>query len=234
MPFQLIAFDMDDTLVDTFSTSVPNCVAMVNAEYGVPIQVSDWTKPNGYRGKAGQNLLDCIAADYGVRLELQPFLEMRKAYLHKQLLKGMPIAPGADVMLQTLHAQGRALCVCTNSVPERAALTLQHTITATSVRLPDVFKQHVYSAVPHMNAKPAPDVYVHAAQQFQVNPAHALAVEDTPTGIQAAVQAGYTAVGYVGLHDDHDGAEAILTAAGATAVIRHWEQFIPLLATLEG
>lgn len=234
MTFQLIAFDMDDTLVDTFSTSVPNCVAMVRAEYGVPIQVSDWTKPGGYRGKAGQHLLDAIATDYGVALELEPFLEMRKTYLHKQLHNGMPVAPGADAVLRALHAQGRNLCVCTNSVPERAALTLKNAITNSSVHLPDIFKQHVYSAVPTMPAKPAPDVYVHAARQFEVEPARALAVEDTPSGIMAAVAAGFTAVGYVGLHDNQREAEEVLTQAGATAVMRHWEAFLPLLARLEG
>jgi beta-phosphoglucomutase-like phosphatase (HAD superfamily) len=111
---------------------------------------------------------------------------------------------------------------------------LKNAITHASVHLPDIFKQHVYSAIPQFAAKPAPDVYVHAAAQFGINPAYALAVEDTPTGIEAARMAGYTAVGYVGLHDDMDAAEKLLTAAGATAVIRHWNMFLPLLTRLEG
>lgn len=224
---------MDDTLVDTFSTSVPNCVEMVQAEYGVPIQVDDWTKENGYRGKAGQGLLDAIEADYGAKLDLTDFLARRKQWLHKQLIQGMPAAPGAPQALATLHAQGRNLCVCTNSVPERAALTLSNVVTETSVHLPSIFRQHVYSAIPTMRGKPAPDVYLHAAQQFGVNPATCLAVEDTPSGVQAGLAAGFTVVGYVGLHTHPEDAASHLKAAGAHHVIPHWDAFLPLLTTLE-
>lgn len=234
MTFQLIAFDMDDTLVDTFSVSVPNCVAMVQKEYGIPIQVADWQRPGGYRGKAGQHLLDAIEADYGVKIELEPFLAMRHTYLFHQLHDGMHVAPGIEAVLTSLMTENRRMCVCTNSVPERAALTLKNAITDTSIKLPDVFKQHVYSAVPTMRAKPAPDVYQHAVQQLGVQPHETLAVEDTSSGIQAAREAGLTAVGYVGLHDDVETATADLKAAGAHHIILHWDAFLPLLARLEG
>lgn len=234
--FALLAFDLDDTLVDTFTTSIPNCVFMVNKEYGVPIKVSDWTKPGGYRGKAGQPLLDAIEADYGVKLPLEDFLAKRKTYLHDLLKTGLPPAPGMPETIAELHKQGRTLAVCTNSVAERAALSLANVVTPNDIRLPDIFGEHVYSALPEtatMKPKPSPHVYLHAAKSMGFNPAECLATEDTPTGVQAAVAAGFTCVGYVGLHDSPSYARQTLLDAGAVAVMDHWNEYLPLLAKLE-
>lgn len=235
--FALLAFDLDDTLVDTFTASVPNCVMMVNKEYGIPIQVSDWTKPGGYRGKAGQPLLDAIHADYGgTPIPLLDFLQKRKAYLHELLKMGLPPAPGMPQAIAHLHQLGRTLAVCTNSVPERAKLSLANVVTPEGINIPNIFGQHVYSAQPDgepMNPKPHPYVYQHAAKVMGIDPTQCLATEDTPTGVQAAIAAGYTCIGYVGLHDDPDYAEQTLLKAGAVAVIRHWDEYLPLLAKLE-
>lgn len=236
MHFNLLAFDLDDTLIDTGSVSIPNAVEMINAEFGVPVTVEDWYKHGGYMGKAGQPLLDAIADDYGVTMPLERFLELRKAYLHKQLERGLHPAPGVVDVLAELHRRGRLVCVCTNSVAERAAITLSRAMTNDAIHLPDVFKERVYSALPATDAmqpKPAPHVYQWAAKVLAVDPARALTVEDTPTGIQAAVAAGYTAVGYVGLARDHDRQEASLRAAGAHHIIRHWDEYLPLLERLE-
>lgn len=235
--FQLLAFDLDDTLVDTFTASIPNCVMMVNQEYGIPIQVSDWTKPDGYRGKAGQPLLDAIHADYGgPPIPLDEFIQKRKAYLHQILKMGLPPAPGMPQTIAELHRQGRTLAVCTNSVPERAKLSLANVVTPDGIDIPSIFGPHVYSAQPEglpMNPKPDPYVYLHAAKTMNIDPTRCLATEDTPTGVQAAVAAGYTCVGYVGLHTNPDYAVQTLLDAGAVAVIRHWDEYLPLLNKLE-
>lgn len=233
MPFKLIAFDLDDTALDTFTVSIPNCVEMVNTLYGAPIKVTDWTKPHGYRGKAGQPLLDAIKADYGVSIDLAHFMKSRAEWMHKQLLKGIHPAPGYLEAVRQLHGDGRRLCICTNSVAERAALSLSHAIQSEGVTLVDIFGPHVYSAMPDHGPKPQPGVYLHAAKMFGFNPADCLAVEDTPTGVQAALGAGYTVIGYVGLHDDPVSAEQHLRNAGAHHVMRHWSEFLPLLARLE-
>lgn len=234
--FKLLAFDLDDTLVDTFTVSIPNCVMMVNKEYGIPIKVEDWTKPGGYRGKAGQPLLDAIYADYGMRIPLDEFLTKRRTYLHDLLKAGLPPAPGMPETIAELHRQGRTLAVCTNSVPERAKLSLANVVTPSNIRIPDIFGEHVYSALPEtesMKPKPSPHVYLFAATTMGINPAECLALEDTPTGVQAALAAGYTCVGYVGLHENPDDAEQVLLNAGAVAVIRHWDEYLPLLSKLE-
>lgn len=48
------------------------------------------------------------------------------------------------------------------------------------------------------NPKPAPDIYQLAMRWLELKPEQCLAVEDSPTGIQAAKDAGLTVIGYTG------------------------------------
>ena len=50
------------------------------------------------------------------------------------------------------------------------------------------------SAMEEVRGKPAPDVYLAAAHRLRVNPARCLAIEDSPSGIQAAKAAGMRCV----------------------------------------
>jgi beta-phosphoglucomutase-like phosphatase (HAD superfamily) len=43
-------------------------------------------------------------------------------------------------------------------------------------------------------SKPAPDIYLLAAERLQVAPARCIAVEDSPAGVQAARDAGMTVI----------------------------------------
>ena len=52
----------------------------------------------------------------------------------------------------------------------------------------------VCSAQHVRRAKPAPDVYLRAAAMLDVEPADCIAVEDSPHGVQAALEAGMTVV----------------------------------------
>ena len=71
----------------------------------------------------------------------------------------------------------------------------------------------LFSAKQVARPKPAPDLFLHAARTMGFAPADCVVVEDTPTGVKAAVAAGMRVFGYVGAaHADPDA----LAAAGAT------------------
>jgi len=48
--------------------------------------------------------------------------------------------------------------------------------------------------------KPSPDVYLEAARQLDVAPAHCVAVEDSANGIRAAAAAGMHVIAYPNRH----------------------------------
>ena len=58
--------------------------------------------------------------------------------------------------------------------------------------------------------KPAPDLLLHIADSFKFGPKRCAVIEDTPTGVKAAVNAGMDVYGYAA---DHSAEE--LKSAGA-------------------
>jgi HAD superfamily hydrolase (TIGR01509 family) len=102
-------------------------------------------------------------------------------------------------------------CVASSSTPERIALCLAVT------GLAPLFGTNVFSAAQVANGKPAPDLFRFAAQAMGAS--HAIVIEDTALGIEAARRAGMAAIGFVGAsHADAD-LRAELVAAGADSVV---------------
>jgi HAD superfamily hydrolase (TIGR01509 family) len=65
--------------------------------------------------------------------------------------------------------------------------------------------------------KPAPDVYHYCLARLGVAPADAIAVEDSTSGLRAALSAGVRCIATPGdntLHQDYEGAVAVLTCLG--------------------
>lgn len=84
------------------------------------------------------------------------------------------------------------------------------------------FDPHVYSADLVARAKPHPDIFLHAAERLDVDPARCLAIEDSVNGVRAALAAGMTVWGFAGGgHVDAHGA-ARLAEAGAHDVVETW------------
>ena len=73
--------------------------------------------------------------------------------------------------------------------------------------------------------KPAPDVFLHAAASMGVEPTHCVVVEDTASGITAAVAASMRVLGYAA-----DSDEQALRDAGATAILRSLYELPQLLS----
>lgn len=67
--------------------------------------------------------------------------------------------------------------------------------------------------------KPAPDVYLLAAERMGVLPGHCLVVEDSPTGVLAARTAGMQVIGFTGASHIPAGHDQALRELGVSAVI---------------
>ena len=57
------------------------------------------------------------------------------------------------------------------------------------------FNHHVYSVSDVKLPKPAPDIYLYAAEKLGIQPSNSLVIEDAPNGIKAAKSAGMFCVG---------------------------------------
>ncbi len=103
--------------------------------------------------------------------------------------------------------------VASSSSPERIRLSLETT------DLLRFFEPRLFSASEVPKGKPAPDLFLLAAQRLQVRPADCIVVEDSAAGVAAARAAGMRPIGFVGRSAAEGHLARELTAAGACGVI---------------
>jgi HAD superfamily hydrolase (TIGR01509 family) len=115
-------------------------------------------------------------------------------------------------------------CVASSSSPER----LKHALSL--VGLYDRFQPNIFSATEVRRGKPAPDLFLYAAERMGVAPERCIVIEDSMPGVAAAVAAGMTVIGFVGASHCRPGDAARLTAQGTIVVIDDMAQLLPMLA----
>jgi beta-phosphoglucomutase len=145
-------------------------------------------------------------------------IDEEKERIYRRLISGnVPLSPGAHEAVERLAAAGYVLAVGTSGPRENLELVLNET------GLGRYFAAAVNGLeVPH--GKPAPDIFLKAAERAGLRPADCVVIEDAPVGIQAALTAGMKAIGYVGTHP----AER-LQEAGAARVVERLTQITPEL-----
>jgi HAD superfamily hydrolase (TIGR01509 family) len=94
----------------------------------------------------------------------------------------------------------------------------------------DHFAPHIYSADHVAKAKPAPDLFLHAAAALGIVPADCLVLEDSVNGVIGAKAAGMMVWGFLGGGHAHDRLGARLLEAGAEKLVWDWPQAARLLA----
>src|SRR3954452_22648387 len=95
-------------------------------------------------------------------------------------------------VIEALEAIDLPTCVASSGSHEKMRFTLGH------VGLYERFEGRIFSATEVEHGKPAPDLFLHAAERMGWDPAECAVVEDSPAGVEAALAAGMTALGYAG------------------------------------
>jgi len=94
------------------------------------------------------------------------------------------------------------------------------------------FEPHIYSSEHVARAKPAPDLFLHAAEKLGVAPGDCLVLEDSVNGVKAGLAAGMTVWGFSGGGHMDKHLRANLVVAGAERVVADWVEGAALLAAL--
>jgi HAD superfamily hydrolase (TIGR01509 family) len=94
------------------------------------------------------------------------------------------------------------------------------------------FEPHIYSAEHVMHAKPAPDLFLHAAAELGVAPRECLVIEDSVNGVVAGRAAGMRVWGFGGGGHMTERILARLCEVGAERIIATWAEAEPLLGQL--
>jgi HAD superfamily hydrolase (TIGR01509 family) len=97
-----------------------------------------------------------------------------------------------DGIVEALDAITIATCVASSGTHEAIRLALSLT------GLADRFSGRIFSAENVSRGKPAPDLFLHAADRLGADPRACAVVEDSPFGVEAARAAGMRAFAYAG------------------------------------
>lgn len=90
-----------------------------------------------------------------------------------------------DAIIHTLHTHGAKLGIVSASPVPWIKIVLQRLPHAADISFVESVSEH-----PELRPKPAPDGYLAAMKALGVEPSHSLIVEDSQTGINAAVASG--------------------------------------------
>ena len=85
----------------------------------------------------------------------------------------------------------------------------------------DDFAPHAYSAELVNHGKPAPDIFLYAAEKIETDPARCIVIEDSANGVRAGIAAGMTVWGFTGGGHCYEGHGGRLVEAGAAEVIEN-------------
>ena len=94
------------------------------------------------------------------------------------------------------------------------------------------FSENLFSATMVARGKPAPDLFLYAARRLATVPERCLVIEDSPAGIDAAVAAGMSAIGFCGGSHCGLGHRARLLDHGAAFVIDDMRQLTTAMVEL--
>jgi HAD superfamily hydrolase (TIGR01509 family) len=212
---QLVIFDCDGVLVDSEVISNRVLAEMLTAE-GLPS-----TLAQARRDYQGLLLADVVSqAEEKLGRTLPPgwlgCYEIDRAAAFRRELA--PVA-GAVETVKRVTAAGIGVCVASQGKLSKTRLSLA--LTDLDRLFPETARFSAYSVA---RGKPAPDLFLHAATSMGAEPATCVVVEDTPSGITAAVSAGMRAVGYAA-----DSDEQAMRDAGAAETLRSLDELPRLL-----
>jgi HAD superfamily hydrolase (TIGR01509 family) len=208
----LVIFDCDGVLVDSELLSC-QCLSDELSEFGISLTLARALELFLGRSTSAvtqhyRELGQMVPVDFPVRLKSRVLTAFERAL--------QPI-PDVETVLSGLRTP---YCVASSSDLDRVALSLK----VTGLRAP--FGDRIYTAQMVARGKPAPDLFLYAADKMGAQPARTLVIEDSVSGVQAAKAAGMMVWGFVGgsHYRGRDG-QAILSGAGADRVFAQMSDF---------
>jgi len=183
MSYAAVVFDMDGVIAD----SEPVYYDAINV---VLAPIGKRMTPELQRAVMGHGVAetwDVLQRELGLDGPLDALVQAYDRELCRQLALVDETLPGVRELIAALRERRLPVALASSSWPGWIDALLAGT------RLAGAFDALV-SAKEVAHGKPAPDIYLLAAERLGVAPERCVAIEDTPTGIAAAKAAGMLAV----------------------------------------
>lgn len=214
MKDKAILFDCDGVLVDSEVIYIETELKHL-ADFGLSYDRDDYQAR--FSGLSGSNFVRRLELDMRKQgkifdfnefnLRVHPDIERR----FEQELKAV------DGLLDFMEQFEQPCAVASSSGMERLQWKLK------KVAAHHFFDPHIYSGEQVANGKPAPDLFLFAANQLNFEPGNCIVIEDSENGVRAGVAASMTVWGFAGGSHMSDNVIKRLKNAGAERIIESYD-----------
>jgi HAD superfamily hydrolase (TIGR01509 family) len=225
---KVLIFDCDGVLGDTEQYGHLPAFNRMWKEFGVPWEWSVEEYGRKLKIGGGKERMASLFGEAGFlraypqlpateegRKELVAAWHKRKSATYKEIIASgrIPPRPGVRRLSEEALSREWTLAVASTSALESVNAVLRHSMgEATAARFSLVLAGDCVKA-----KKPAPDIYLLAAEKLQVAPSQCVVVEDSANGLQAATSAGMSCIvtvsGYT-REEDFTSAAIVLSCLG--------------------
>ncbi len=199
---QAIAFDMDGLLLNT--------------EHLYDVVINDLLSTRGQSftretklammGRGAQPALKILKERHNLTDDWTSLAQEIESRLIRILPDKLGLMPGVQILLDKIKQCDRPAVVVTSST---------RSFVVTALRQVDILERFEFLVCGEdvERGKPAPDIYLKAAEKLGVPPHQILALEDSQTGSRAAVAAGFHTIAVPGEHSaDQDFSHVVFVA----------------------
>jgi len=182
-PFALVIFDCDGVLVDSERLAV-RTEAQILAGLGWPLTEAEIIER--FVGRSAAYMHAEVERHLGRPVNWETEFTPRYTEVFEREL--VPV----EGVIEALDRITAPTCVASSGSHEKMAFTLGLT------GLHHRFENRIFSVDDVERGKPAPDVFLHAARQMGVDPKTCAVVEDSVSGVTAALAAGMAVFAFAG------------------------------------
>ena len=215
-----LIFDFDGVLLESESAGNRHIAQYLTAR-GYPTSEADSFAR--FMGLSGQSFIDAVERWIGGPLP-DDFMVEREAENRRVMAEGIAPVGGAVAFVERLP-DDLPRAIASSSSTEWIAAHCAH------LGIRSAFGDHLYSGKEHVaRGKPAPDLYLHAADALGVPIARCTIIEDSPVGARGAVASGARVIGLCAGKHCAAGHDARLRDLGVHAVAHDFDEVARLLA----
>lgn len=183
---EAIIFDMDGVLVDSEYTYFQS-KSQILSEAGHEVEDSYHFQ---FMGTTSDYMWEKMKQEFSLHLSVAEYIQQMTA-LRQAMIKrdGIRVIPHVQEFVKGLSQAGLKLAVASSSSLAEIKVNLAE------IGLSEYFSE-VVSTEEVEHSKPAPDVYLAAAERIGIMPENCLGIEDTKNGTGAVRNAGMVCVGF--------------------------------------
>lgn len=221
--FDAIIFDFDGVLLESeFEANVE--IARLLTDLGHRHTAREAIRL--YTGLSGADFIAAIEGRIGTQLPSEFHERIREQGI-RALKEGIDPVAGAVDFVHSLPPE-LPKAVASSSSTRWIRGHLEH------LGLADAFGEHVYSGREHVpRGKPAPDIYLHAAERLGAKIGRSVILEDSEVGARGALASGAKVIGLAAGRHCFDGHAEILHAVGVEEVARSFDEVARLLGIVQ-